>query len=319
MGSLGQIGPFSGQSFDTFNAYQEQLREVRDTPMGKRTYAVYHNYKVIQPRLLGIAKIDLLGGIVRPAATLNLSKVFVERYGGSSVRGVDETGISEPTKLDEDCAAGLVTSCDGDWANTIKLSLTLDTRDFPTDPDSGALLDVSYETGKGFLGTPNFDRLTSTGSVYVSPFQWFGLDNRYTQLTFAARVIYSVITSDAPFWLKNQLSFSESTGLGLGGIFTLRGYRLNRFVGNVMAVGNLEARYDVYSFNTKRSTITFKIVPHFDAGRVFDRVADTRLSGFRYNGGGGLYLQWNQSNIIRADVGFGDEGSSFGVNFGMMY
>lgn len=323
MGSLRSIGPddprFS-QRFSTYNEYQAELRDVfRDENGDKVSYATYHNYKLRQPRLMSTLKVDLFGGILTPAVTASIAYVDIERYGGRRVRGNEGTARSLTTKLDEDCAAGRVTRCNGAWNNTLKFSLALDTRDFPVDANRGVLIDLSVETAKKFMGSQDYNRFTISSSGFYNPFLAAGIDTRFTQLVLAARLIYSVQTGDTPFFVRNQLSFIDRNVGGLGGINTMRGYRANRFVGDVVALGNFELRYDFYSFNTKRSTISFKAVPFADVGRVFDDISDTSLKGYRADFGLGLHLQWNQTNVIRSDVGFGNEGASFGVNYGMLF
>ncbi len=329
MKSLRQIGPqagttrFSGQSFSTYNDYQSELRTIETDEGGNRvSYATYNNYQVRQPKLLSSLKVDLFGGILTPSLTATASYVDITTYDGKKVRGRDDmgTGTSLPTKLDEDCLSGVAKHCSGGFNNTLKLSVALDTRDFPVDANRGILIDLSLETAKKFFGSVgDYNRATLSGSGYLNPFLMAGVDTRWTQLVFAGRMLYSVQGGDLPFFVRNQLSFIDRNVGGLGGINTMRGYRANRFVGNVTALGNFELRYDFYSFNTKRSTISFKIVPFIDVGRVFDRVRDTSLKGYRADVGSGIHLQWNQTNVIRADVGVGGEGTSFGVNYGMLF
>lgn len=327
MKSLRQIGPdnarFLNQSFGTYNDYQSELRTIDVDSNGVRvSYATYNNYQFRQPRLLSSLKVDLFGGILTPSLTATAAYVDITTYDGKKVRGRDEmgTGRSLPTKLDEDCLSGVAKHCDGGFNNTLKLSVALDTRDFPVDANRGVLIDLSLETAKKFFGSVgDYNRATLSGSGYLNPFLMAGVDTRWTQLVLAGRVLYSVQGGDTPFFVRNQLAFIDRNVGGLGGINTMRGYRANRFVGNVTALGNFELRYDFYSFNTKRSTISFKLVPFVDVGRVFDRVKDTSLKDYRADVGSGIHLQWNQTNVIRADVGVGGEGTSFGVNYGMLF
>lgn len=318
---LAAAGTFN-RNFNTYGSYNSALREVTVGAADQEaiTFAQYHNYKIQRPILLGSLRYALFGGLLTPAITLQLSKVFITRYDNREIRvTADDRGRSAPTLLDLDCREGIAKHCGGTWDNTIKLSLALDTRDFAADPKRGLLIDVSFEAGPEFLGSPGYYRLTTAGHFYLNPFLAAGIDNKYLRMVLAGRLLYSMQDGDLPFYAKNQLSFFDRTLQGLGGIGSMRGFRLNRFVGNVMMLGNFEIRYDVFSFNTKRSTIAFKIVPHVDVGAAYDSVSDTKLSELRINGGGGLYLQWNQSNVIRLDMGVGDEGLSFGINYGFMY
>jgi hypothetical protein len=73
------------------------------------------------------------------------------------------------------------------------------------------------------------------------------------------------------------------------------------------------------SFDAARQHFGLMIAPFVDFGRVFDRVADTSLAGFRRGQGAGLRIAWNQATIVMLDYGVSDEGSALYVNFGHIF
>ena len=59
--------------------------------------------------------------------------------------------------------------------------------------------------------------------------------------------------------------------------------------------------------------------PFFDAGRVWDRVSEISLDGWKYSAGSGLRISWNQATILMCDVGFSPEDWGIYFNFGHIF
>jgi hemolysin activation/secretion protein len=118
----------------------------------------------------------------------------------------------------------------------------------------------------------------------------------------------------------NTLAFTDGDHFGLGGIWTLRGYNQDRFVGPVSAMTNFELRW---TFANLRDIVgqrfSFAVVPFLDMGRVFDTVGSFTFADWKRGQGAGLRLIWNKATIIRADVGASDEGWDFYIDFGHQF
>jgi hypothetical protein len=61
------------------------------------------------------------------------------------------------------------------------------------------------------------------------------------------------------------------------------------------------------------------LAPFFDTGRVWDRVAEISLNDWKYSGGAGLRISWNQATILMCDVGFSPEDWGIYFNFGHIF
>ena len=229
--------------------------------------------------------------------------------GGAS----DVDAREAPTRLDRDCAAGLVVGCAGGLDNTLKLGVAFDTRDFEPDPNSGVFVELTGElSGKYTLSAYDWARLTFSPRVYYSPFP------KLADLVVAGRFVGSVQSEGTPFFELNQLSFADYNRAGLGGLRTIRGFKQDRFVGPVVALASLEVRWTFYEFDLrlgKRQHFALMLAPFLDVGRVFDSMSDLELKRFRNGQGAGFRIAWNQATIIVVDYGVSREGSTLYVNF----
>jgi hemolysin activation/secretion protein len=131
--------------------------------------------------------------------------------------------------------------------------------------------------------------------------------------------VYVVQSAGTPFFSMNLLPFTEDPKTGMGGFRTLRGYSQDRFVGPVMAFGNVEARWTFATFDAVGQHFAMMLAPFVDFGRVFDRVSRTSLNGWAQSQGAGLRVAWNQATIVMFDYGVSQEGSALYVNFGHIF
>ena len=130
----------------------------------------------------------------------------------------------------------------------------------------------------------------------------------------AARFLVNA-QSSVPFFDMDTLSSTVEDTHGLGGSRTLRGYRLERFVGPVALLANAEVRWTMFDFKAWEQWFAFALVPFVDFGRVFDSFSDVTLRGWRRGQGAGLRVAWNQSTIGAFDLGFSSEGTAFYTEF----
>jgi outer membrane protein assembly factor BamA len=219
--------------------------------------------------------------------------------------------VQAPTRLEEDCAGGRARGCNGGFNNSLKLGLAFDTRDFEPDPNSGAFIELTTELAGRPIGS-QFDwaRATFSPKFFWSPFP------KLADLVVATRLVGQVQTADTPIFSMNELSFTDVNREGLGGLRTMRGYKLNRFVGRALALANIEVRWTFAEIHPlRRQRFAFMIVPFFDVGRVFDSIYDFELARFRHAQGAGFRIAWNQATIINFDYGISREGQALYINF----
>lgn len=95
-----------------------------------------------------------------------------------------------------------------------------------------------------------------------------------------------------------------------GGDRILRGYARNRFIDQNFAGTQVEYRFPVY----KR----FGMTTFAGLGDVFDKTSDVSFSTLKYSVGGGIRYALNQEQKlnIRADIGYGREGTNFYIVIG---
>lgn len=309
--SLGRLSfPGSTERFASQSDYTDALRRVQ--PDGT-AYTRFNQYILQRPKATVTLERDFFGGIVRGLVGINVAYASVNQWTGDTVDADPQKAPQAPTRLELDCAAGLVVGCGGGFDNTLKFGLAYDTRDFEPDPNSGVFVELTGEvSGKYTASEFDWARITFAPRAYYSPFP------KLADLVVAGRLVASVQTPDTPFFELNQLSFADYDRPGLGGLRTIRGFKQDRYVGRVVALANLEVRWTFVEFDAKllrKQHFALMLAPFLDVGRVFDSVEDFELRRFRNGQGAGFRIAWNQATIIVLDYGISREGSSLYVNF----
>lgn len=303
MQPLGFTG--SPRTYAHFDDYQRAL-DVPDE--NGQTRKRYDDYLLVQPLWLLSVERSMLGGLVRPLAGLGFS------YTGLNANYKSDGPNQAPTRLQEDCAAGVVRGCSGGWNNFFRFGVSLDTRDYEPDPNRGVFVDAALDIGSRVLGSRyEWVRAMVSPRVYFDPFR------RWVDLVFAARGTFQLQSQSSPFFSMNFLPYTEDPRTGLGGLRTLRGYKQDRLVGPVMTLINLEARWTFLRFQTLGQRFALIAVPNMDFGATFDRVSDVRLRGWKRSQGAALRISWNQATILTTEYAFSDEDSAFYVNFNHMF
>jgi outer membrane protein assembly factor BamA len=196
----------------------------------------------------------------------------------------------------------------------LRLAVSLDTRDFEPDPNSGVYTELSTEIATRALGSQyDYVRMMLSVRAFWSPVP------RLADLVLAWRGVYEGQTSGTPFFSQEIMPFIDDNHAGLGGFRTLRGYRQNRFVGPVMALTNTELRWTFAHARVLGQGFGFILVPFLDIGRVFDEVGQTTLAGWKRSQGVGLRVAWNEATIIMADYGISDEDQGLYLNFNHIF
>lgn len=305
-------------SMDTFAHASEYDARVRAVQPDGSTYAFYDKYFIRKPQLAFAAERHLFGGLVRALFGLGFSNTVLRQYTGRLTDADGAGGTVQapeaPTRLATDCAAGRVVGCSGGWDNVLRLGLSIDTRDYEPDPNSGVYAELSSEYGLRGLGSDySYARVLGSVRLFYSPIP------EIADLVLASRLLYEIQTKGTPFTSMNNLPFIDDNHAGLGGFRTLRGYRDSRFVGPVIALTNWEVRWTFARFRALGQSFALIGVPFLDVGRVFDDVATTSFKSWKRTQGGGLRIAWNDSTIVMVDYGFSDEDAGLYVNFNHIF
>lgn len=308
--SLGRLRfPGSTEKFASLSDYTDALNRIQ--PDGT-AFTRFNQYILERPKAVATLERDFFGGVVRGAVGLSVAYASVRQWTGETVEA-DRDAPQAATRLDRDCAAGVVVGCAGGLNNALKLGVAYDTRDFEPDPNSGVFVELTGEvSGKFTVSDYDWARLTFSPRVYYSPFP------KLTDLVLAGRFVGSIASEGTPFFELNQLSFADYNRAGLGGLRTIRGFKQDRYVGNVVMLANLEVRWTFWEFDVKlgkRQHFATMLAPFLDVGRIFDSVDNIALERFRNGQGLGFRIAWNQATIIVVDYGVSREGSSLYVNF----
>jgi hypothetical protein len=307
-----------GQTFSKMSNYTNATSAIQ--PNGT-TYARYNLYDFQRPVLQLAIEENLLGGVLRSLVGVNIAYVHLRDYTGESVptsardsNGHTIDATEAPTLLATDCASGRLLGCGGGWDNVLRLALSIDTRDFEPDPNSGVYAELSGEYGtKALASQYQYMRLMLSVRGFYSPIP------RYADLVLAVRGMYEMQTTGTPFFSQSLLPFIDDDHAGLGGVKTMRGYAQNRFVGPFIALTNYEVRWTFLKFRVLRQGVALIAVPFVDMGRVFDDLGQTTLAGWKRSQGAGLHIAWNEATILTVDYGFSDEDSGLYLNFNHMF
>jgi hypothetical protein len=315
--TLGALSfPGAPGTFGHMGDYRNATQAVQ--PDGT-TYARYNVYGIKRPLLQLALERNLLGGALRTMIGTNLTHVDLTDYSGQSTTATAADGSSThvpeaQTLLARDCAAGIVVGCAGGWDNVLRTAISIDTRDFEPDPNDGVYAELSGEFGTKMLGSQyEYMRLMLSVRGFYSPIP------RLADLVVAARGVYEIQTKGTPFFSETLMPFVDDNHAGLGGLRTLRGYLQNRFVGPVLAVGNLEVRWTFARFRVLKQGIGLMAVPFLDMGRVFDTVGQTSFDGWKRAEGAGLRIAWNEATIIMIDYGRSEEDDGLYLNFNHIF
>jgi hypothetical protein len=309
---------FQGRTYSTFDDFSSATAKVDAGGHASPEYAAFEYDK---PSASVTLERDFWGGRVRALYGVISQYAWIHTYDGTETQGVDASGntvpaVHGPTLLGEYCARGAILGCGGGWDNALKAGVALDTRDFEPDPTSGVFVDATGEWSTKALGSSyNYLRFTVAARGYWSPFP------KLTHLVVAGRVLYSMVTSGAPFYTMDTLALTEGDQNGLGGERTIRGFRQDRFVGHVAAVANLEVRWTFVHFKVLGQLFSLQVAPLFDVGRIFDNVlaGEDFASNWKWSAGGGLRIAWNRSTIIMVDGAASTEDVGIYVDFGMPF
>lgn len=191
--------------------------------------------------------------------------------------------------------------------NQINLGLLWDSRDNEHNPHSGTLAELSARSALHLLGSAH-----QTYSLFVS---WAHYQPLARGLVLATRLAFDRQWGDVPFTHMDDFGglFPAS---GLGGSNTLRGVLSNQFMGKVKVLGNVEGRLHLFATTISERPLEIGAVAFSDIGRAWaTQDADGPLWNLQKSLGAGLRLVWDKVFVLRADVGFVQDGYRIYVDY----
>lgn len=318
------ISPRTGRHFDQFESYQGNLNEIFVGPVGacdtgqKCTFSRYNKYDTKDFIFNATVEYDLMGGLLRPLLGLQIRHVDIKDYTGKRVELIGEDGraTQAATRLREDCDKGIANGCDGGWDNQLRIGLTYDSRNFEPNPTSGVLAQANFAAAFKFLGSEfAYQRLTLSGAFYHDFFKDL-IDTQ--QLILACRATYNMNFGNAPFYALSRLGYNDFDKFGVGGFWTLRGYKAQRFIGDSSLVLNGELRWFFTEWMFWGQHLKPGISIFGDLGRSYDGI-QLNFDDIQAAGGVGFRLAWNLATMISFDFGVSKEDNVFYMELGTMF
>lgn len=263
-------------------------------------------------------------GAFRFALGADVSRMIVRAYDGKIMKAKDpyfgETDFSfinvilptpnAKTKLTEDKEAEKINGYTGGYTNYLKTGIAYDSRDFEPNPRKGIFAEINFIKSSRAWGS-DFD--FQRGFIQAKIF-YLLLPKVFSEFILAGRVAFTRVTGTIPFYEYRHIWSIDTPIYGLGGGSTLQGYKQDRFVGNVMGFGNIEARYRFASLRLGDEYFTFQIGPSFSLGRVWDSIYSINTQGYKYSRGILFRIIWNQSTVISLDYAVSREDKQFFMN-----
>ncbi|TAL32982.1 MAG: hypothetical protein EPN93_15055 [Spirochaetes bacterium] len=300
LGAKNATRPLTDNTGDTHSTYSGFLDYTEEN----EGYAKWYNYTITKPKYF-FSLFRKLPANFQVMAGVEFKKVTIETWDGDKFDGDNQV----ETLLYRD--RNIVPGYKGGWTNYARFGAGYDTRDYEPDPNRGVYVDYCIEVSTPALGSEySFYKNTFGARTYLNPVK---------PLVFAFRVGYTTAAEDIPFYEQNWFGFPLSRKNGLGGNWTLRGYKADRFVGRTMTLANVEARWRFAGVSGAGQKFDFKLVGFADTGCVYDEAADPvtkpRFADYHHSFGGGLVIAWNQATIIHFYAGFSKEDMGIFINF----
>ncbi|WP_163862160.1 Omp85 family outer membrane protein [Myxococcus eversor] len=298
---------------------REQLEDARDVCAGNPSFRGLRYYSFEQrtlPSVVFNARRTLRGPLqVSVGYRFRLTRIR-SRYSAKDL------GQSRDSRLEEDARAGLLTGLEaGGGEGTFRTAevtagLLWDSRDNEPAPVRGMFHELAVRGAVGATGS-SFSYWGSTANLrFYHPLG-------HERLVAALRLMADVLGGDVPFFLLSGfggVEWRDGWG-GVGGLFTARGLLKNRLQGEVKTVGNGELRWRFLDVRPWEQRLEFTLVAFLDAGQVWTDLRFRDKGLFRYAGGGGLRVAWDNAFIVRADYGVSprDGTSAFYLDFNHMF
>lgn len=222
---------------------------------------------------------------------------------GLAFRQSEFSALPGPTLLAEQLSEGTFDPADLlGTALAGRAGFVLDTRDNEFDPHRGVLAELLVE------GDGNFNRTTV---------RFTGVGSVADRLRVAGRVALERMDGEWPFSEIFWIETAWTAFSALGGYYTHRGLRNNRFVGPGKLLLSSEARYSIIRIPT---LFELSGVAFVDAGRVFDEGTwAITVDGLHWGGGVGVAVKLYRSSIFGVTFGLSHDGVTGDLGFGWSY
>lgn len=249
------------------------------------------------PSMGRLYQFDQREALVRTLSQVMLSRPYMLLI-AANLRYLDPHAYPG-SQLERDQEAGLVHGISSVGIGSLGVGIGYDTRDNEFFPSRGVFHQIGL---KGSYGLPT--------SAAVSYGEFGAVVAGYLPLSsavvLAGRALVDAQFGHVPFYdlsLGGIFQVDELPG-GPGGI---RGVPIGRYRGLIKALTNLEMRARVLQFRLWSASFRLGGSVFVDAGRAFRDYRFRTAAGapaMNWGAGGGLYLQWGQAALFRADAAY---------------
>ena len=308
-----------------FKEYEENLGLAEKGPDGRYYTDLYYNQMVHDEQLYNLALERVFWG-GRGRVFIGYEALFTRFRSHHGRRVKTQTLNGETVEAEQRETLFDLQQRDGTWerfrlsgyrpdgkysfSSIIAWAFMYDTRDFEPDPSHGVFLEYSHEVQSPRWGSQfEMNKVMLQAVHFHQLFRWRDGSGR---LVLAQLIAWGYIWGPRINFIElyDLSSQAEAGGIIiLGGARSIRGYREARFVAPVAALINTELRARFYEFRLLAQDWGLGAVAFYDAGRVWEKPEHIGTADWRGAPGLGLRLSWNQSTILRWDVGFSREGT----------
>lgn len=139
-------------------------------------------------------------------------------------------------------------------------------------------------------------------------------------LVFASRVLTSMQLGEPAFYTMQEAGVFDPRW-SFGGDNGVRGVPRGRYTGKIKVIANHELRLPLPRFRLLGQRIRPGLTALFDVGRLWadyrlDPARDGTSIGLKYGVGGGVFGQWGEAAIVRADVAWSPDSIAAGLPIG---
>ncbi len=193
------------------------------------------------------------------------------------------------------------TGVEGGFFSQLSVGVLLDTRDKEPSPSSGVFSELSVRGAHAVLGSAwSLLGFNLTDRRFIS----LAAEDR---LVLANRFIADYRLGDVPFfedWVLGGSQFVQ-----IGGSLTLQGLNAGRYRGDLVLLTEPELRWTFVAAHIGANTLDIMAVPFANAARIWalDKDEPDALTHLHYSAGLGARFAWNETFLVRLDMGFGLE------------
>ncbi|GMT45202.1 MAG: hypothetical protein IEMM0006_1034 [bacterium] len=215
-----------------------------------------------------------------------------------------------------------------------KAGFEYDSRDNEANPNKGIWFETVLTAAPGFTSSmkSGFLKLSITQRQYIT----LAKNTLFFDYRLGAQF---TLAGQSPFYISPLIFYAHSTKAyneGLGGAKTLRGVLRNRIIGDGIAYGNFELRWEFVKFSMANQNFYLGVNLFFDTGMVvqkakfntgnvpanqLDNYFKTDAEKLHNSAGLGLKIAMNQNFIVSVDYGkaFDAQDGTSGVYIGLGY